>query len=153
MCVTERPTPPRHSRRPSCLEAQRVLRVMLPRPRRILRRIANAGGGVGDGVAGAFGRVADGARQALGRVADGVAHTTDCREVVSNLMWEEREGGREREREEEEVRLEWGDETPRWLTGIARSVSHATDGLACCVGHAADNAFFSIELASLGMIA
>ena len=83
---------------PSYLEAQRVLRVMLPRPRRILRRVANAGGGVGDGVAGAFGRVADGARQALGRVADGVAHTTDCREVVSNLMWEERERERERTR-------------------------------------------------------
>ena len=98
MCVTERPTPPRHSRRPSYLEAQRVLRVMLPRPRRILRRVANAGGGVGDGVAGAF-----------GRVADGVAHTTDCREVITDLMWEERE--RERKGEEEEVRLEWGDET------------------------------------------
>ena len=59
---------------------------MLARPRRILRRVAKAGCGVGDGVAGAFGRVANGARQALGRVADGVADTTDCRETFSNLM-------------------------------------------------------------------
>ena len=71
---------------PSHLKAQRVLRVMLARPRRILRRVANAGRGVGNGIAGAFGRVADGARQAFGRVADGVAHTTDCREVISDLM-------------------------------------------------------------------
>ena len=35
---------------------------MLARPRRILRRVANAGRGVGDGVAGAFSRVADGTR-------------------------------------------------------------------------------------------
>ena len=98
-CVMERPTPPRHSRDPSCLEAQRVLRVMLARPRRILGRVADAGGGVGDGVAGAFGRVADGARQALGRVADGVAHTTDCRGVVSNLMCGKKGRGREGERE------------------------------------------------------
>ena len=121
---------------------------MLARPRRILGRVADAGGGVGDGVAGAFGRVADGARQAFGRVANGVAHTTDCRGVVSDLMCGKK--GREREREEE-VRLEMG-RGDRWLTGIARSVSHATDGLACCVGHAADNAFFSIELASLRMM-
>ena len=95
-CVIERPTPRRQSRGPSCLEAQRVLRVMLARPRRILGRVADAGGGVGDGVAGAFGRVADGARHALGRVADGVAHTTDYREVVSDLTWEERERERGR---------------------------------------------------------
>ena len=48
--------------RPSFLKAQRVLRVMLACPRRILRRVANAGRGVGDGVASAFGRVADGTR-------------------------------------------------------------------------------------------
>ena len=107
---------------------------MLARPRRILRRVANAGRGVGDGVAGAFGRVANGARQALGRVAEGVAYTTDCRESFSNLM---------QEREEQESRF-------NWHTGVARIVSHATDGLACRVGHAADNAFFlRIELARL----
>ena len=91
--------------RPSYLEAQRVLGVMLPRPRRILRRVANARGGIRDGVAGAFGRVADGARHALSRITDGVAHTADCREVVSNLMWEGRERERKRERERGKVRM------------------------------------------------
>lgn len=70
--------PPRRSR-PTDLEAQRVLRILLaPRSGRVLGFVARAGRGVGHGAPRALGRVANGARQALGGVADGFAGSAHC---------------------------------------------------------------------------
>lgn len=83
-------TPQKSFERMDLAKAQRVLGILL-RTRCVLRRVADTGGGIGDGVSSTFGRIANGARQAFGGVAEGVTSATDCRWSV-HLMYRGMQG-------------------------------------------------------------
>ena len=99
---------PRGRSQSTNLEAQGVLRILLPCTRSILRRITNAGSGIGDSATRPLGCISDCVRHAFGGVSEGIADSSNCT-TVSAADWEGKSSGMEEE----------GD----WLTSIASGVT------------------------------